>query len=537
MDWTQVTINNRHRVSLLLASSPHPLTDRLVLKYRDKRLLGYSARYILKSQYSHYIPRRRQLALDSTTDEVDIRTAVTYALIYACWSADIELVLELIQNLREFIDINAKVHNGNVLNWTLKATAYWHDRKTETVNICRLLIVYYGSKLKIHLPESIIRKLSYNNKHADVIAYLVTVHGSEIDHARMADDIFRCLVSQDEAARSYLRSYKDYIREYLQNALVPSVLWGSTSMFDLVLDTFQKEITVDDIGRVFRVLCNKASTPDWDDKIAIVFEVWANQLTPGIIEAGLIDNWIMAKKKKPNTRDRLGHMAHTIIGRCMHLLQDQGIQIALALCCLYTSQNTKLLDLILDRNLEQIQANPRLARHALIECANHRDIDTFEHLLLRVGPCVCAYALEFWCEACDLEAVSMVLDVGAGNEELLDCLPAVLVSACATGDAEMVELLIRTARVSNYGPALLEACHNQHEDVIRVLADCDQYIDFSADTGVFTNEHVRWMDRDIVELVNTLFGTSIDSTGCPVVARTQFIRYDKAITMYPSYKV
>lgn len=571
MNWEQIAITaRRYEISQLLASSPHPLTDRLILKYKGEPLEP-GKRYTIKRRYSKFIDRM-QLVFESTENEVDTRTAATHALIYACWCTDLELVLELIQDLRELIDINSLIGGENVLDWVLASIALGSNADT-AVDICRLLVVCYGSKLNVRYPESIIMQLCSYSRHADVVAYLVVVYDSVIEHAVLASDIFRCLVTgnQDEVVETYLRSYKDYI-EHLYDALIPASIKGSTPMFRLVLDMFEEEITACDIEHIFMALCSKTSTLDWDNKIVVAFKAWADRLTSRTIELSLVENWVssMTEKKKPDVDDRLRHMAHTVIRMCIDLLQDQGIEIALALCCYHVSgacmgllywptdrvpqgpqccclQDLELLDLVLARNLDQIQANPQLARHALIECANRRDIDTFEYILTRVGPCVCTYALEFWCEACDLEAVSMVLDAGAGNRELLRRAPVILELACARGDAEMVELLTRVAYASieapDYGLALLEACHNQHEDVIRVIADCNQHIDLSADAGIFTDKHVKRMDSDIIELVNTLFGTSIDSTGCPKIVRElmtsrgQSIRYCEARVMYPSYRI
>ena len=139
----------------------------------------------------------------------------------------------------------------------------------------------------------------------------------------------------------------------------------------------------------------------------------------------------------------------------------------------------------------------------------------------------------------------MVLDVGACDGKLLGRMPTILTLACRRGDAEMVELLVRAAqdsiKASSYGLALLEACHSGHEDVIRVIAtDCSQYIDLR--TNIFTDSHVKRMDPDVVILVNSLFGSSIDSTGGtrtihkPMTYRGQSIRYNGASIMYPSYK-
>ena len=329
-------IGDRRRVCLLLASAPHPLMDRLIRKYSGGPLEP-SERYVLESQYSAY-DRRVQLGLEGTDEVIDARTAASYTLIYACWTTDFELTIELIQDLRELIDINTLIEDGDVLDWTLEPASrdYNRSRMDVAVDICRLLIVYYGFGLRVHRPESIIRQCC-NSRYADVIVYIVTVYDSVIGHDGVAGDVFRCLVKgrQDEAAEVYLHHYKDCISDHLWDALMPAALRGSTIMFRLVLDAFKEEITADDITCTFRVLCSETSTQDWNNKIAVAFETWADQLASSTIETSLVNNWVssMAIGQKPDMRDRLGHMAHVVIRMGVDLLQDQGIEIAMGLCC------------------------------------------------------------------------------------------------------------------------------------------------------------------------------------------------------------
>lgn len=465
-------------------------------------------------------------------EEIDSQTAASNALIYACWSLDLELAMDILQDLGKIIDINTLIDGKGIIDLTIGSG--WdsyecgNDESIDTaIDICRLLIVCYGPTLNANTSNSLIIYCS-DNKSADVVIYLLSTYDSQINHASVADNILNCLVMSrmDEVAVKYLNLYQGLIKNYLQYAIIPAVLCGSTSMFKHVVTAFQTDINLGAISAVFRILCCTADVPEWDDKITFAYQIWKDQLSTDIIENTLVENmmWVMAEKKQCNTREKRGSMAQAVIGVCIDLIQGNTLALALALCCSFS--NLDLIDALLDRNLELIRCNTSLARHALIECIYHRDIDTFAHLLRRIGSCIGTDAFELWCMAGDLEGVMMVLDMDGIKELLLDCQPVhentsslsqALRLACQQGDADMVELLVQyfgdSIKGSDCNQAFLDACYFGHAEVMRVLAVRYPHINLYSDAGDQSKLLGMNVDHEIIILINSLLGTNIRPVG------------------------
>lgn len=466
----------------------------------------------------------------SCDTEINYRTAASHALIYACWALDLELAICLVQDLHTIIDINTRINDKGILELIIRSgwTNYKAKRMDTAINICRLLIIYFGSKLDAGKPGSALLGVCSQFRHTDVVVYLSALYNTEIDHESMADSIFGCLVTRDtdEAALTYLKLHQDQIQSKVGKAIESTALWGSASMFRHMLTVFQEAITIRDVNEVFGALLRTPAARDWDTKIEIAHGLWSHHLTSTAIEQDLIGiwRWTMLENEEPSVIESLKHMAQVVIDMFMDLIAGRGIQIAMALCC--SSQNLELLGRIIDRNLEQIRSKPKLTRHAVIECVASRDIDTFEYMLMKLGSSINPL-LGFWCSAGDLEAVTMILEAGL-SEAIVGRLPKDLRFACQRGDAELVEIIVKYAgdsiKESDYRSAFRGACYHGHEDVIRVLAaNCRDHLNFRTDADILTDMDIL-ADRgriclgpEIIQLVNNLFGTSIDPTGCSKV--------------------
>lgn len=504
---------NRIRVSMLLQSAPHISMARFLETDYTKNL-----KYRLECATVRGL---KVIGIRPYEGVINSQTAAAYALIYACWAGDLELATDLIHDLYELIDINTLIDGHGIIYITAVLPLHNYNKAQidRAIDICRLLIVCYGPKLDAYRQGRHFMGVCLHRDCADVVLYLITIYDEKIDHMFKASDIFRCLATndQDEEAKQYLKHYQRYIRS--RSIIIPTALKGSASMFRHVLTTFRTNIEADDIGKLFKTLCISLTARGWDSKIKIISESLVDQLTADIITKGLINNWVKSviEAQCSDTRDRLGYMAKVIISTFMTLIQDRGIDIALALC--HALQDLELLDAIIDRNLEHIRSNPGLVRHVLIECVNHRDIETFEHMLTRIGSSISADALEYWSRAGDLEAVRMILEVSMTDGPTLDRLPLVLRLACQEGDAELVEIITEFASdlITNtdYRLAFRNACMFGREQVIRVMAaNCDYCLNFSTNADIYTCVVMKHFSSDLALLINSLFGTSIDPASC-----------------------
>ena len=493
------------------------------------------------------IRRQEILCIEPCDDMIDTRTAATHALFYACWAGDIELATNLIHDLYELIDINTLIKDYGITDLIImvprsdynKNPSTHSDYADKSINICRLLIICYGSKIHVYHRSRRLMDFCLRRNYADVVLYLATLYDDKIYHPAVANDIFKCLAinDQEEGAIQYLSRHRIHIRRRL--VILPITREGSASMFRYVLTAFESSIDADDDECLFKALCTCLTVQDWDNKVRIVSELLVNQLTAEIITKGLVDNMalITTGAHSPD-RARLGRMASVVMRIFIDLIQDRGIEVALALCCMLG--DLELLNTLIDRNIEQICADPKLARHAIIECVNYRDIDTFEHILTRVGVCVCADALEYWSRAGDLEAVRVVLEVSMADEPTINRLPLALRLACQEGDVELVEIIIEFANdwisKSGYRLAFHSACMFGREQVIRLLAArCRHYLNFCTDEDILSYMNIKYFNSDLALLINSLFGTSLDPASC---AMGQFLKatgnQGKAVVGYDS---
>lgn len=531
-DTSYSSMDQRHRirVSMLLQSAPHLCMTRFIDTSTNYEGIKYRLEQIPWSG-GHKV-----IDIKPYEGVIDARLAATYALIYACGVGDLELAMDIIQDLHDLIDINTLIEGDGIIDLTIRVARHGYKARADrAIDICRLLIVCYGSKLKAYHQGGYFMDFCLRYNYVDVVLYLLALYDAEIDHTAFASYIFMCLVicNSDEEAKQYLSHYKNHIGSNCVIAYVIS--YGSASMFEHVLAVFGTEIETDDIETMFMILCTTIDTHDGDNKIRVMHKASAHRLTAETITEGLIDNWVcqMQTTDQPE-RDMLGQTAGIVISTFLDLIQDQGIEIALALCC--SLQDLKLMDAVLAHNLDQIRSNSGLARHAIIECASHRDIDTFEHILATLGSSICVYALEFWTRAGDLEAVQMVLDTSITDALVLESLPMVLRIACQEGDTELVELLVRSIgdliSESDYRLAFRTACMFGHEDIIRVLArDCSYYLNFRCDADIITCIDMACFNSDIATLINSLFETSIDPVyPTTTVARRGAVNQEKSVS-------
>lgn len=109
--------------------------------------------------------------------------------------------------------------------------------------------------------------------------------------------------------------------------------------------------------------------------------------------------------------------------------------------------------------------------------------------------------------------VEKLFEASRGDQQLMTCLPALLVSACTESSAELVELIIRFAGESiqdtDYLTAFRTACHFGRKNIIRSLTRlCRQHLDFKCDVDYDTE--LTYCSSDIIRLLNSIYGTSLD---------------------------
>ena len=549
----------RHEVGLLLLSAPHPSMERLLTVCGAEPCMLRGKKYVLQAWADCMArPLNQNTELRRMeTKTVDPRTAASHALIHACWWTDLELVMWIIQDLRELVDINALIDNRNILEWTLNPTR-WNIDKTrddDTGNICRYLIVCYGSRLNANRFDSYVLRTCIEKDYADVVAHIATTYDPIL--ADDASGVFKCLVKggQDEAAQLYLGSHRYQLIQVLTDILRHAAYYASTQMFASILNTFKSVIMSLTANSIFGLLC-ETSVPDRDDRIRAVLDAWAAQLDIGTIEAGLVNCWMRRIQDKADST-----IAQVIIERCIDRLRNRGIKIAMALCLpvreallptpfavreallptpfavheallptpfavhealcpLRLPSNLELFDTILERNLDHINANPSLLRHTLLECCWLCDIDILAHILNKCNgylqpsrSYIYSNALVFWCDKGDLEAVTLLFEMGESCEALIDSIPKVFVSACQRGDVELAELLIRfagdTVTEATYQKAFSFACYDRHTDVIVSLATHQRdHLDIRCDADYKFD--FKYMTPEVINLLNSIYDTTLD---------------------------
>lgn len=531
-------------VHALLQSAPHASMD---------RLLSESMHYPINCGYQSTLrfDTHRGLHLAIASDKIDSRTAASHALIYACWRGDLEMVIWLVQDLREIIDISMTVNGRSILEWTVDfflGTCFisYHspeirrDCMDTAINICRYLIICYGSKIDANRLEGTVLKACKRGYYADVVAYLVTAYGAELVHKIRINDMRHQVVfygdcndsvlsilianGYDAEAVLYLQLFHDQlIPGLLDVVLLPVAYYGSTYMFQTVVDMFGSHLAPSQINIIFSDLYKCLGyyhAESVNEKVRAVLDVWFDQLEATTIENCLIKQWENGYQAREGKMKGLAHIcgqtAQLIVKRYVKQLQGEYVQIALAVCCL--PSNPELFDTVLDYHLDQISREPQVyLQHALLECCDLRDIDMFGHILGRYGSLIYPLVLEYWVIAGDLKAVSMLFISNTHSDWLVNSAQRSLIIASMQGDAEMTELIIkhvgRSIDESFYRRAFRVACNNDHKSVTRVLSSHRDRIDFRPDMGFdLALSRVR---PNMTRLLNSIFGTSYGpSRGC-----------------------
>ena len=470
-----------YQVSLLLQTAPHPRMDRI---FHSQILapIHPGQKFTLKADHDSY-----DLCIVETDDMIDARTAATNALFFACWWGDREMVQWLVRDLRKLIDIDTLIDDKNVIEWIVgevveqgldhegyaaryERYAAHLDRFTD---ICRYLIISFGSKIDANRPSGIILKACsypYKNYCTDILVHMIKTYGAELIHPRDTCCIFEKLIKDDcdEEALVYLEQHKDLIagnsRDIFTNILAPLAKKGSVHMFKLMLDRFGLRIDLPEIEDVFRELYHGDC-----EKIEVALSVWTNQVTPKVIEGFLL----RCKKKA----------VRLIISSYMDLIQGQGISVALAACM---PHDLELFDEVFRRNQEQVQNDHGLLKHAVLECCSSRDIEALEHILAKYGFLIYHMVLKFWAIIGDLDAVKMIFEAIPDISTVAKHLPMILLRACHKGDTEMVELIIKFAgdliSEVSYRQAFFYACYGDSDDIIRLFATTySHYYDYRYD--------------------------------------------------------
>lgn len=520
--------------------------------------------YTLKLYHGQY--DRTEIHILRTNDNVDAETAATHALFYACWASDIELVRWILDDLRELININTQLDDKGILERTLPAAASGKTSAShrmfreeynphleaflvsltrtfrdglslirqghlvykehsigvctvsvrsfekhcldEAINICRLLIIYYGSKLSANYP-SVLQQCVHGNC-ADVVAYLVVTYGSGLDLEFVADEIFECLVKgrEDEAAELYLRLHMNRIASPFSNIITHAAHDASFQLFMVALDLYSTQITPGNMNRIFCMLCDPCSVLDRYAKVEAALRLWSSQLLPETIDMCLINCWWETMNElSENSGGSIGQM---IVMKYIDRPHDSWTEGAMVVCCC-SPQNLELLEDLIDRNLAKICLNPKLMGLALVQTSKG-DIEALNLILTKCGSCLYPDALLQWSEVGDLEGVTLILELGKGCCELTDCIPQILFSTCRMGDTELAELLIRYAGDSilgsDYHRAFQLACCYAHTDIVEMLANYRNHSDFRPETNYDLN--LTNIEPDIIVLLNSIFGTRLD---------------------------
>ena len=337
----------------------------------------------------------------------------------------------------------------------------------------------------------------------------MTVYGSDLKGIN--DDVFRFLASkgEDVAAELFLRQRINSIGYHHRRILMETAINASAQLFTSTLDLLRSDKKVDN-DLILTTLCKEVKLiQDRGLKVAVVLDA---VIDPNAVKEHLVSCWVRGLKDRWDaSEDSGGAIGQLIIERNIDKVSDQWLGLAMALCC--SPLNLELLGILIDRNLAKIQSDPSCLEHILLECCSAGDIDTFSFILARCGSCIYGKALEFWCEAGDLEAVTILLEVEAGSAELTACIPTNLVLACTQGDAELAELIIRFAgdsiSRSEIMSAFQMACYRSHGEVIKALAEIHP---FNSDFRINSDYdlYLKSVDPEIVSLLNEVFDTELE---------------------------
>ena len=530
----------RYKTARLLKSAPHQKMHRVIERCGVESADSHENKCTLKTTACGTCAPFIQVI--ETVNDIDARTAATHALFYACWARDVELVRWILDDMREIIDIHMQLSGMGILEWSLIVASWLVDRVTldHAGNIARLLITYYGSKLDPNRSQ--IMDNCIFGWYPDVIAYLVMKYKCDLNFGCNAHRIFECLADgqEDEAAKLYLNLHLANIIDPHECVFKSAAYWASASLFKLVIDRFRTEITPAIAGQLFHMLCHKNDVYDRRAKVEIALDTWDSILDPDVIEISLANCWdrIVTKRwgrivaKRWDASENCGGLVgQAIVKKYIDKLPGQerggslsteermiprvwqqtrrGPRYGTAMVVCYHPLNLELLGILIDKSLEDTDLVLEHLTHVLLECCDNEDIETFAFILERAGSCIYALALELWCEMGNLEAVTMLFEVG--KTELMTHAPQAFVQACKQGDTELALLLIKLAGdsicESSYHDAFYPACRFGYVNVILMLAELWPCVQPN-----INSLHPARIERGIICWLNATFNSSLDPT-------------------------
>ena len=394
-------LQGHKQIYKLLQSAPHSLTSELMRECGKSSQVIVNQNFTLKARTGAY--DQPELHVIKTKVRVDYKTAITNAFIYASWWGDTDLVKQIVRDHGSIIDVNARVDDKNVLEWTVghvrgaRAHAFrkkydyrvYEVRNENAIGICRYLLNHYGPKIDANRPGGVVLDSCTRRDSADITAKLVWVYGNKLVNPNGVVHIFRTLIMEghDDEAELFLRYNREELSSGLHmNAILPATYHGSTRIFKTVLAMFGSKPDVCEANYIFSRLCEGVSHESISDiypKIRAALDLWARDLTPETIEFCLVNQWDFGqtKRRRPGMGRDHGRACQLIVARCVDQIKDDGIQIALA-ACIFPS-NMKLFDEVFDSNLGEIRARPHLLYHALLECTCFGFEDTRKYIMSR----------------------------------------------------------------------------------------------------------------------------------------------------------
>ena len=508
---------------------------------------------------------RTELQVLKTKNNIRVNTIATHALIYACWAGDRKLAGLILMDMRELIDIDMQLGGKGILELTAEITELIGKgyRLDNAVNICRLLVIHYGSKLitNYHSLLSCCVTCGYGTAvvhgygsvvvhgYPDVLAYLVLTQAENLVTCWRDDNIFECLIKEGEyeAAVLYLTHHNNRISDCDVYVFRPAMLLLSAELFVSVLDAFKPEPIVSYANGIIRALCSMDNVPERKLKVAAALDRWSTICDSTLIKFCLADCWdknrngLHESKEDPfESVTRLSVssalqstgsfispdylVGQMIVEKFIDAISDQWLSIAMVVCV--DSPNLELLGRVIVKSLDMIQKKPKHLEHVLLECCAQRNIDASMFVLRLTNTEMHTKVFEFWCEAADLEAVSVMFEVY--GRELIDVIPQAFIRACKWGDTELVQLLSQFAgdsiHESDYQKALKIVCHWDLPDIILMLLEL--YPPLQLNVKKLNLDAIR---PETINLLNTVFGTSInpEEGGEPVPVYKPCSRYVK----------
>lgn len=470
-----------------------------------------------------------ELDVVETTEKPDYKTASTHAIIYACWLGDTEMVRWIVEDLPETIDVSMLVGEQNAIEWAVDHKLYKRHRNDETIkahnlsmdkamDTCRFLISHFGSKIDANRPKSKVLKRCTDHGCVDVVVSLIKMYGPELvrTHGTYCDFILLVKNGYDTEAELYLGLHKDSHQHLLDDVLEPVARYGSVSMFKTVIDTFRPQVAYSRASSMWRVMCEDTPTEDGETmyaKAAMILDIWKDQLTASTVHSYLYEQKVRSSRSSKKNSIGLWHarIGQLIVRTYMDLIQDGGIERALALCLF--PLDLELFDTVLRSKQKQTKP-PNLLYFIHLECAKHGDTGTLAHILANHRDLVNSFAIDIWCQAGNIQALTMLFDAGVHTSHPVSqpISSEVLVGPCRSGNEELVEFLIKSIgpslKDSYYCEALEDACLEQHEGVVRILSACRDRVDFKPEKAFGLD--LRYVEPSIIRLLNSLFGTTLE---------------------------